>query len=267
MAAAIPLLMLWLTAGLLGCGTSPDVEVCETTLFGAPSANTGLDASQCGPTCGCADSSWTAPSYTEQDILRLEQFVLTEPPALLKEDPYLSGDAKTPEDEAFCAVLEEGGDAYRLATYPSEADADRDGARITHRGACGQCSSLANLAVYMRYPDLTEPVRECGVQGMFAGEEANIECLMDIGFDGPCAQIWYFNTRHTSEVCLDVCMALLEAPNHNPDASLNACIQCDEDESGPVFKAFSGRTRRNSGLPSALCRPCESVYPVEHDGW
>ena len=102
---------------------------------------------------------------------------------------------------------------------------------------------------------------------MFAGEEANIECLMNIGFDGPCAQIWYFNTRHTSEVCLDVCMALLEAPNHNPDASLNACIQCDEDESGPVFKAFSGRTRRNSGLPSALCRPCEAVSPVDHDGW
>jgi len=34
--------------------------------------------------------------------------------------------------------------------------------------------------------------------------------------------------------------------------------------SGPVFKAVAGRTRRNSGLASALCRPCESVYPLEH---
>ena len=67
------------------------------------------------------------------------------------------------------------------------------------------------------------------------------------------------------ELCLDVCLAELENPNHQEDGSLNPCIQCDEDESGPVFKAVSGRTRRNSGLPSALCRPCDSIYRVDHD--
>ena len=51
---------------------------------------------------------------------------------------------------------------------------------------------------------------------------------------------------------------------HTPDGALNPCIQCDEDESGPVFKAVAGRTRRNSGLASALCRPCESVASVTH---
>ncbi len=267
MASSIWFLMLWLTANPLGCDAEPDAGVCEPTLFGAPSPSTGLDASQCGPSCGCAESNWTAPSYSTEDIELLERLVLAEPRALLKEDPYLSESAAPPVGDGYCAVLEDGADTYRLVTYPSQAEAEAENARVTHRGACGQCSSLDNLAVYMRYPDLTDPVRECGVQGMFAGEEANIECLMDIGFDEPCAQIWYFNTRHTSEVCLDVCIALLEAPNHNPDGSLNACIQCDEEESGPVFKALAGRTRRNSGLPSALCRPCESVYPVEHHDW
>ena len=35
-------------------------------------------------------------------------------------------------------------------------------------------------------------------------------------------------------------------------------------QSGPVFKAVSGRTRRNSGLPNALCRPCSEVRPLVH---
>ena len=59
----------------------------------------------------------------------------------------------------------------------------------------------------------------------------------------------------------------MEDPHHNPDGSLNDCIQCDEDQSGAVFKAIAGRTRRNSGLASALCRPCDSVYQVSHDAF
>ena len=38
---------------------------------------------------------------------------------------------------------------------------------------------------------------------MVSGEEANIECLMDIGFDLPCAQIWHYNTENTREICLE----------------------------------------------------------------
>ena len=45
--------------------------------------------------------------------------------------------------------------------------------------------------------------------------------------------------------------------NNKPDGSLNDCLQCDEDVSGPNFKFFSGRTRRNSGIPSAIMRPPE----------
>jgi hypothetical protein len=41
-----------------------------------------------------------------------------------------------------------------------------------------------------------------------------------------------------------------------------ACLLCGETQSGPVFKAVAGRTRRNSGLPKALCRPCSEVRPL-----
>ena len=45
------------------------------------------------------------------------------------------------------------------------------------------------------------------------------------------------------------------------------CIQCDEDKSGPNFKYFSGRTRRNSGIPSSIYRPPQTVYNMTHCYW
>ena len=253
----------------LGCPeTEPVDQTCEG-LFGAPSENTGLSASQCESVCHCGESAWQPPSISEETIASFEAATLLDGPQPLTEDPYSTTPDAAPDETAFCSILraESGSTSYRLLATGSEAQATEAGASITHKGACGLCSSLQNLAVYLRNPDLTDPVRECGLQGMFEGEQANIDCLMAIGFDLPCAQIWTYNTNHTRQACLEPCLAALEDPHHNPDGSLNDCIQCDEDQSGAVFKAVAGRTRRNSGLASALCRPCDSVYQVSHDAF
>jgi hypothetical protein len=63
---------------------------------------------------------------------------------------------------------------------------------------------------------------------------------------------------------MEICTALLADPYNTPDGGLNACLQCDEDNRGAVFKAMAGRTRRNSGLATAICRPCDTVAPVIH---
>ena len=184
----------------------------------------------------------------------------------LPTDPYLAPDAVLADvapDGSVCAIhREEGG--YRLQTHASVEVARDAGGRITHGGGCGRCSSLQDLAVYAGTPDLTTPVRECGIEGFVTGHEGNVACLEALGFSPACADIWARNTAYTREVCLDVCLELLGAPYHDDDGDPNACIQCDEDLSGPVFKAVAGRTRRNSGLPTALCRPCGSVWRIEH---
>ena len=90
-------------------------------------------------------------------------------------------------------------------------------------------------------------------------------CLLELGFTPACASIWAYNVEHTRAECQEICIELLSEPYHADDGSLNACLQCDEDRSGPVFKALAGRTRRNSGLASALCRPCETVWRIGHD--
>ena len=265
MVVVLGMLLGW---GGAGCSSEEPVDPsCDgANLFGTPSENTGLTDSQCMPSCTCGGELWEAPSYTEEQIVAMESLTLVDSPSTLASDPYAAEQTASPDDTKFCGVLIDAADPtkYRLVSYESEAAAADAGAHITHRSACGQCSSLENLAVYMRYPDLTDPVRMCGVTGMTQGEEANIECLMEIGFDLPCAQIWYFNTNNTRALCLDPCLAALNLPNHTEDATLNECLQCDEEHSGPVFKAVSGRTRRNSGLPSALCRPCDSVYQLAH---
>lgn len=201
------------------------------------------------------------PAASEEEVFDVA--VLVNAPVLLVEDPYASAPTAAPDSSAVCGLLgAESG--YTLQSFEGQQATADSGARVTHGGACGQCSGLQNLAVYMRHSDLTDPVRECGITGMFEGDEANIACLEAIGFDSACAQVWFFNTRHTREVCLDVCLANLDSPHHNPDGSLNECLVCDEEESGPVFKAFAGRPRRNLGLPSGLCRPCDSVTSVVH---
>ena len=63
-----------------------------------------------------------------------------------------------------CAVVPEETRTYRLRDFDSAEAATAAGAIPTHTGTCGLCSTLTDLAVYMRHSDLTEPVRACGLE-------------------------------------------------------------------------------------------------------
>lgn len=230
-------------------------------------ASTGLDAGLCRPECTCAGSRWAPPTYTPSQIGALAQRTLLDPPAPLSGDPYAHPQDFVVHPGEVCGVLADAAkpNAYRLQTYSGPAAAAQAGATLTHYGACGLCSPLTDLAVYMRKNDLTGPVRACVLQATpDAGAGAALGCLEALGFDEPCAQIWYYDALNTRAHCLAPCLADLSEPYQLPDGALNSCLQCDEDQSGPVFKAVAGRTRRNSGLPSAVCRPCSSVHHVVH---
>ena len=161
---------------------------------------------------------------------------------------------------------------YRLRTFPDRETAIRAGHIVTHRHHCGTCSSLRNLAVYLAKPDLTSPARTCARRWTTAGVKA---CLMEeVGFEERCAETWAYNVLHTRRRCAGACirhygMWAVLANNmgdaHNDErGNLNPCLACDEFASGPAFQYTAGRTRRTSGLRSAIVRPTADIYDVDH---
>lgn len=113
--------------------------------------------------------------------------------------------------------------------------------------------------------NLTAPTRFCGFLGIISSD-LEYKCMKKLGFSDECISIWIYNIENTRTECFLVCLKswISGEPNNNPDGSLNDCLQCDEDKSGPNFKYFSGRTRRNSGIPSAIERPPEQICNVTH---
>lgn len=249
-----------------GAGGEGGAACDGSLLFGLPNDTTGLDASQCAPSCGCGGELWQPEPWTDARVDALRAWTLAEPYPELLTDPYATTPPASPPGEV-CGfeVIDLAQHSYRLTTFASEAEALQAGAIVTHQDACGLCSTLTDLAVYASTPDLTAPVRQCGIDALGQPIEVDIACLEQLGFTKPCAQIWAYNTQHTRGECLSTCAALLNAPYHDPDGSLNDCLQCDEDKSGAVFKYVAGRTRRNTGIPSALCRPCNEVARLAHD--
>ncbi len=253
-------------------GTIPaagDAAPLCSGLFGNPTAQTGLTLKECSPRCVYASSTFAPPVYDASFVQSLvTHWAPVSPYAPLASDPYEGGAGDADPPAMVCGVLENPDAAalprlYALVTYDSADAAVAAGAKVTNFGHCGVCSTLANLAAYMGHNDFVAPVRACGEQAI-GDVDADVACLEKLGFDLPCAQAWAFDTQHTSELCMNICIADLSAPYNQPDGSLDPCIACDEEQSGAVFKKVAGRTRRNSGLPNAICRPCSEVQPLVH---
>merc|ERR1711964_442526 len=177
--------------------------------------------------------------------------------APVAEDPYQNPDypPEDPNPAGVCAMkwsenidAATGHKKYFLKNFTNIEESDVEGYTVTHAGHCGACSTLQDLGVYIRQ-NLTDSTRMCGFLGTVSHTLMR-DCLMSLSFSLPCITIWEWNILNTK-----------------PDGSLNDCLQCDEDKSGPNFKFFSGRTRRNSGIPSAIQRPPDQVYNMEHCYW
>ena len=240
------------------------------TMFCSPEAHAASEAN-CAPSCMCGSYVFSEPKYDQYDVHALRSWRLQNPPALLSADPF--GEAVADDPSAFCAAIpvntSPSSRTYRLETFRTERAVAKAGGQVTHRGRCGACSSFQDLSVYIEQRNLNRAGRLCGLQGVL-GDESQLSCLRDLGFTDACAQIWSFNIDNTRSECMGTCVATIPTKHKLPDGSLNACLACDEAKSGPTFKAVAGRTRRRSGLSSAIARPCldtegePAVYPVEH---
>jgi len=240
---------------------------------------------QCGE-CHCSVSegsqcpSWSPETdYSDYTIETLASQVAINPFTLAC-NPYEDDECETspPQEmtelgeKAVCALhyedLESGnavGAQYRMKSYASDAQAEAAGGFITHYGACGVCSQTQDLAAYLRAVDLTSSGRRCSLQGLLSFD-LGVDCYKDLGFTDTCAEMWIYNGYNTRDSCLWTCLADTFAANNGggPQCQLNSCLQCDEEHSGPLFKHFAARTRRRSGMLSAIVRPCDALYQITH---
>jgi hypothetical protein len=213
-----------------------------------------------------ADAS--APRMAVARLLTALRSKILIEPVVLHGDPYIARQAGNPPAAplgSVCGVRFEPDQVhYRLSTFADSAAARAGGFAVTHLGACGTCSTLQDLAVYLEKPDLTAPVRKCAFKW---SAQASLTCLEHLGFSTACAQTWLYDAENTRRECLSHCLwswITGEAPTRS-DGQLNACLQCDEDRSGPVFKVTAGRTRRNSGIHSSIPRANDEIAPLVHD--
>lgn len=244
----------------------PTVTLIAMSLFAlqslVPLARTHAAAGESGP------REAQPPELAQARLLAALRSKVPIEPIGLEEDPYVIWHAKEPPRtaaDAVCGVRFEADQVhYRLSTFADAGAARAARFAVTHLGACGTCSTLQDLAVYLEKRDLTAPVRKCGIKWEAS---ARLRCLEHLGFSTACARTWLYELQNTRRCCFTVCAWswIKGEPPTQKDGRLNACLQCDEDRSGPVFKATAGRTRRNSGIRSSIPRREDEIAPVVHD--
>jgi hypothetical protein len=172
-------------------------------------------------------------------------------------------------DDSTCPELASAEYSYKYTVQDyagTVQEAIAEGLIVTHSGPCGTCSSLQDLAVYLKEgSDLRLKSTGCAFRGI-QSQADGIACFEEtIGFSRGCAVTWFWNTVQTIEFCGALCtnFTLAGDPNNGsaPECTLAECLQCDEDNAGPVFKSTAGRTRRTSGLLSGIVRPCSEIEP------
>ncbi|GMH68571.1 hypothetical protein TrST_g11988 [Triparma strigata] len=243
-------------------------------------------AAQCGD-CWCVPGNGgldDCPSWSPQDdfspelLADLKSKTLTNPFDPLTCDPYSDPSCKTTPPQqyvdsptAVCGMLFSGPSefpcgTYSLRSYNSADEALDDSAYITHTGACGLCSTSQDLYAYITQPDMTHEGKKCATKGLIH-EEWGKKCYMNLGFTEPCAEIWNYDGIYDGKKCAGICVLNLFADNNGPPPAceLNDCLECDEDEAGPVFKEVAGRTRRRSGLNEEIGRGCDEFAKIDID--
>lgn len=162
--------------------------------------------------------------------------------------------------------------SYNTRTYYGsiEQATIQDNLYVTHEGQCGLCSNLHDLAIYMEWgTNLRSQTESCGVIGALFGKHAGIKCFHKrIGFTIGCSTIWYYNTVNTRNECHCWLFALsnnrIPTNGPSPQCNLNSCLQCDETQSGIIFKQYAGRIRRNSALLIDMVRNCSDIAKIKH---
>eukprot|EP00529_Nitzschia_sp_RCC80_P013116 CAMPEP_0113494092 /NCGR_PEP_ID=MMETSP0014_2-20120614/28930_1 /TAXON_ID=2857 /ORGANISM="Nitzschia sp." /LENGTH=588 /DNA_ID=CAMNT_0000387977 /DNA_START=321 /DNA_END=2087 /DNA_ORIENTATION=- /assembly_acc=CAM_ASM_000159 len=156
--------------------------------------------------------------------------------------------------------------SYRLVTVPSLSEAIANDQYVTHDGACGACSSLQDLAVFVDYPNL--PSRGIGCFNRMASEGfiegPGTQCYVDLGFSPQCARVLAEKQLRANTRCDANCAAFaIDGDGQLDDCGSDSCRVClDGRFITTRFEEVAGRTFRRSGLPSQTFQLCDAISTI-----
>ena len=177
-----------------------------------------------------------------------------------------------------CSTLQD------LAAYMGIPDQTTPVRACTKKGR-GQLSKLDDVKqCIIEEVGFTEMCAESwAYNGIHTGAECALDCMRSYGRDAWLSPLLrgVFNTMVKGE--FSACPADVESDDpalrtilqangcpleNEKTGKLNACLWCDEKTSGPGFKYTAARTRRGSGLPSAIPRPNDRLfYEADHSAY
>jgi hypothetical protein len=162
------------------------------------------------------------------------------------------------------------GRRYALFTYPSQEEADSLGAITTHRGPCGVCSNLGDLAMRMKFSDSFESnTVACSASYVINKDfERLVGCFENtdnFGLSRQCAQLWAHYVATNANLCAAQCFDTSELNGPPPECELLDCLQCSNSTFQGDFDTISGRTLTNSGITQRIARACSDFVRVNHD--
>jgi len=183
-----------------------------------------------------------------------------------------------PKDEReaeVCGIkfLDNEKKTYHLKSFENKDLAQSEGYLVTHQNHCGACSSLYDLAIYLEKRNMVEDGRKCAKKLTLKGSR---KCHLErIELSRYCSEAWAYNATATRNRCMKNCIKEYGLVNIlrgkypdvfvNDDGSLKPCILCDELKSGGGYAYSVGRTRRSSGIKSAIDRGAEELYPIDYE--
>ena len=150
-------------------------------------------------------------------------------------------------------------------TYDGAEAAHAAGTEVLHCDGCGKCSGIGDVDILNRTrDDLTKVTRACAVRSIVSRRWAE-RCVREkVGFSEGCLDCWVDNIICDRRRCLWKCLwSLLTNEDYvGENGKLNSCLQCDEDECGPDFKACAGANRRRACIHSDIFRDDQEICTV-----
>ena len=134
--------------------------------------------------------------------------------------------------DVCAAVSGTAGDILTLAS--EDAAPAQTGVHVMHCGACGECSTITDIALYNRTRyTLTRSATRCALQYFVNGRRSVDECFTSIGFSPACRECWVENVACDMSNCFFTCLRHV-IQGMSPQAHIRNLPYCCELQSSPL---------------------------------